>query len=131
MKTIAIIITGIILNFNIQAQDTSILKIGPQGGSMKTVQEYNIELVNSISRISVYLYDKSLNPVSNDGVLSEITFCYAYDECLNKPLTILGNNGYSVSVSNSHFNYCEVTLIVNGKALKAKFNNTVGLTENK
>lgn len=131
MKTIAVIITCIMFSHTIHAQDESILKIGPQGGSMKTVQNYNIELVNSISRMYVYLYDKSLTPVSNDGVLSEIMFCYEYDECLNKSLTILGKNGYTVNVVNSHFYYCEVTLIINGNPIKAKFNNTSGLTENK
>ncbi len=130
MKTISIIIC-IIFSVNLKAQDAAITKIGPQGGGMKTVQNYNVELVNSISRVSVYLYDKSLTPVSNDGVLSEIIFCYEYDECLNKPLTILGKNGYTVNVANSHFKYCEVNLIINGKPISVKFNNSSGIVESK
>ena len=130
MKTL-LIITCIVLNLNSNAQEGANTKPGPQGGGIKTVQNYNVELVNSISRVSVYLYDKSLNPVSNDGVLSEIVFCYAYDECLNKQLTPLGKNGYTVSLANSHFNYCEVNLIINGKPLSVKFNNTIGLAESK
>ena len=130
MKTIAII-TCIIFSLHLQAQKSETLKPGPQGGGMKTVQNYNVELVNSISRVSVYLYDKSLNPVSNDGVLSEIIFCYAYYECLNKQLIPLGKNGYTVSLANSHFNYCEVNLIINGKPLNVKFNNSIGLAESK
>lgn len=131
MKTITTLITCIIINLNIQAQDTSILKTGPQGGNMKTVQNYNIELVNSISRISVYLYDQSLNPVSNDGILGEIIFCYAYNECLNKYLTSSGKNGFTVSVVNPRFDYCDITLITNGSPVKAKFNNSNGIAENK
>lgn len=130
MKTL-LIIACIILNLNSQAQGNVSIKPGPQGGGIKAVQAYQVELVNSISRVSVYLYDKSLNPVSNEGVLSEIIFCYAYNECLNKQLTPLGKNGYTVSLSNSHFNYCEVNLIINGKPLNVKFNNSIGLAESK
>ena len=130
MKTIAIMIACII-NLTVHAQETSLLKTGPQGGGMKTIQNYNIELVNSTNRISVYLYDKSLSPVSNDGVLGEVIFCYTYNECLNKPLTTLGKNGFTVSVANTHYDYCDITLIINGIPVEAKFNNSTGFAENK
>jgi hypothetical protein len=130
MKTLAII-TCIVLSINLQAQKTKPVTSGPQGGVINRVENYNIELVNSISRVSVYLYDSSLAPVSNDGVLSEIIFCYPEDECLNKNMTTLGKNGYTVSLANAHFAYCDVNLIINGKPITTKFTNTSALAEGK
>lgn len=129
MKTLIIIALSII-TININAQEKNIIQIGPKGGVVKTVQNYNIEMLNSVSIIYVYLYDKSLNAVSNDGVLSEIIFCYPYDECLNKPLNMLGKNGFSVNVANPRFDYCDITLIINGIPVKAKFNNSTNIAEN-
>lgn len=129
MKKLIIIALSII-TININAQEKNIIQIGPKGGVVKTVQNYNIEMLNSVSIIYVYLYDKSLNAVSNDGVQSEIIFCYSYDECLNKPLNMLGKNGFSVNVANPRFDYCDITLIINGIPVKAKFNNSTNIAEN-
>jgi hypothetical protein len=128
MKTVLIIALSII-TICTKAQEKNIIQIGPKGGVVKTIQNYNIEFLNSVSVIYVYLYDKSLNEVSNNGVLSEIVFCYPYDECLNKPLTTLGKNGFTVSVANHHFDYCDITLIINGIPIKAKFNNSTTIAE--
>ena len=128
MKALLIIAFSII-TINIKAQEKQIVQIGPKGGVVKTVQNYNIEMLNSVSMIYVYLYDKSLNAVSNDGVISEILLCYSYDECLNKSLKILGKNGFSVSVANPQFDYCDITLIINGKPIKANFNNSTRVSE--
>lgn len=129
MKTL-LIITLSIITLCTKAQDKNIIQIGPKGGVVKTIQNYNIELLNSVSVIYVYIYDKSLNAVSNDGVLSEIVFCYPYDECLNKPLNTVGKNGFSVSVANPRFDYCDITLIINGIPVKAKFINSTNIAEN-
>ncbi len=128
MKTLLIIALSII-TIHTKAQEKKIMQIGPKGGVVKTVQNYNIEMLNSVSIIYVYLYDKSLNAVSNDGVISEIMFCYPYDECLNKSLKILGKNGFSVNVANPQFDYCDITLIINGRPIKAKFNNSTTIAE--
>jgi hypothetical protein len=130
MKNLMIIALSLIAIHTI-AQEKNSTPLGPKGGVVKTVQNYNIELLNSVSIIYVYLYDKSLNAISNSGVLSEIILCYSYEECLNKPLKPLGKNGFSVSVANPQFDYCDITLIIDGKPLKAKFNNSTGIAENK
>jgi hypothetical protein len=128
MKTLLIIVLSMTMS-STRAQEKNIVQIGPKGGIVKTIQNYNIELLNSVSIIYVYIYDKSLNAVSNDGVLSEIVFCYPYDECLNKPLTTMGKNGFTVSVANPRFDYCDITLIINGIPVKAKFMNSTNIAE--
>lgn len=128
MKALLMIALSMII-ITTKAQEKNIIQIGPKGGIVKTVQNYNIEMLNTVSVIYVYLYDKSLNAVSNNGVLSEIIFCYPYDECLNKPLNILGKNGFSVNVANQRFDYCDITLIINGIPVKAKFMNSTNIAE--
>lgn len=123
------IITFVILTMNVMAQDVSENKVGPKGGVIKYVQGYNIEMINSIRYLSVYLYDKNLNSIPNDGILSEVIFCYAYDECLNKPLNPNGKYGFIVNIANPDYNYCDINLIINGKFISAKFDNVIGLTD--
>jgi len=129
MKTVLMIALSIATICGV-AQKQNTIQIGPKGGVVKTVQNYNIEMLNSTSVIYIYIYDKSLNAVSNSGVISEIVFCYPQDECLNKSLNVLGKNGFSVSIANPRYDYCDVTLIIDGVPIKAKFINSSNIAEN-
>lgn len=129
MKSILVIALSLIL-IQVKAQENKAVRTGPNGGLLKTVQNYNIEMLHSISTVYVYVFDNSLNPISNNGVLAEIIFCYAHDVCLNKSLIADNRNGFFVTITNSQFDYCDIHLFINGKDIQVKFNNSIGLAEN-
>jgi hypothetical protein len=129
MKSILVMALSIII-LQAKAQESKTVRTGPNGGLLKTVQYYNIEMLHSISSVYVYVYDKSLNPISNNGVLADIVFCYAHDVCLNKSLLADTRNGFSVTITNPQFDYCDIYLFIEGKEIDVKFNNSIGLAEN-
>ena len=129
MKSILVMALSFVL-LQAKAQENNVVRTGPNGGLLKSVQNYNIEMLQSISSVNVYVYDKSLNPLSNNGILAEIIFCYAHDVCLNKSLIANNRNGFFVTITNSQFDYCDIHLFINGKDIQVKFNNSIGLAEN-
>jgi hypothetical protein len=128
MKSILIMALSIIL-LQVNAQESKVVRTGPNGGLLKTVQYYNIEMLQSISSVNVYVFDKSLNPLSNNGILAEIIFCYAHDVCLNKSLIADNRNGFFVTITNSQFDYCDIHLFIDGKEIQVKFNNSTCIAE--
>jgi hypothetical protein len=128
MKSILVMALSFVL-LQAKAQENNLVRTGPNGGLLKSVQNYNIEMLQSISSVNVYVYDKSLNPLSNNGILAEIIFCYAHDVCLNKSLIANNRNGFFVTITNSQFDYCDIHLFINGKEIQVKFNNSTCIAE--
>jgi hypothetical protein len=128
MKSILVMALSFVL-IQAKAQENNVVRTGPNGGLLKTVQYYNIEMLQSISSVNVYVFDKSLNPLSNNGILAEIIFCYAHDVCLNKSLIADNRNGFFVTITNSQFDYCDIHLFIDGKEIQVKFNNSTCIAE--
>jgi hypothetical protein len=128
MKSILVMALSFVL-LQAKAQENNLVRTGPNGGLLKSVQNYNIEMLQSISSVNVYVYDKSLNPLSNNGILAEIIFCYAHDVCLNKSLIANNRNGFFVTITNSQFDYCDIHLFIDGKEIQVKFNNSTCIAE--
>jgi hypothetical protein len=128
MKSILVMALSFVL-LQAKAQENNVVRTGPNGGLLKSVQNYNIEMLQSISSVNVYVYDKSLNPLSNNGILAEIIFCYAHDVCLNKSLIADNRNGFFVTITNSQFDYCDIHLFIDGKEIQVKFNNSTCIAE--
>ena len=114
---------------NANAQDTISNISGPHGGRIKTIQNYNIEVLGTYHRVITYLFDKDLKPISNKGINGNILFFYADNASLNIKLKPYEINGFFAEISATDYYYCVVNLSIYGKTISSKFDNLSQLAE--
>ena len=122
MRTIVFIALSIVIS-NIKAQDTIKKVVGPHGGSIKHVENYNLEILNAYNSVLTYLYDKGLSPISNKGINGDIMFIYADNASLNVKLKAIESNGFIAEITNQDYFYFVINLNISGKFISAKFDN--------
>ncbi|MEI8137726.1 MAG: hypothetical protein WCH21_10420 [Bacteroidota bacterium] len=128
MKTIVIIAFAIFAS-NIKAQEPIKNIGGPHGGTMKSEQNYKIEMLPSYKQILVYLYDKDVKPIANKGINGEVLFFYGEDVSLNMKLKACEDDGFIAEVAAPNYFYCVVKFNINGKTITTKFENQLELVE--
>lgn len=106
------------------AQTTDHSHKASHGGIVQEAGSYHIEMVKDANTISFYLLDAKGNTVSNKGVTGSVDFDF-YNKTKSTS-TIKTGDKNALQVSNPKaniFEYCTVTLTVNGKTVTSKFKN--------
>lgn len=105
--------------------------IGPHGGIVKSVGNYNIEMKVSKPDFQAYLLDSRLNPISNKGMSCEIRF-YLYDSStLDIDLKPFGEDGFVMESGINGYHYYNVIFSFFGKQIRAKFEDENVIVLNK
>lgn len=128
MKT-KIIIAFIALVTSTKAQDTTNYASGPHGGILRTVENYNIETINSYGCITAYLFDASLKVIPNKFLSGTIMFFYNNEVSLNKYLVPIGTDGLLADITGEGYNYYILNILVNGRFISSRYNNFFGIAE--
>ncbi len=124
-----IILALIFLVTSIRAQDSLHYMSGPHGGLLKTVEEYNIETINTYGCITAYVFDKSFTIIPNKFISGSILFFYNNGATLNNYLIPSGTDGFTADVPSINYYYYTIHFKVNGKVISARVDNYLGIAE--
>ena len=97
---------------------------GPHGGIIKKSGNYLIEMKVSENILSTYFITKKSKPVSVTAVSGEVKFSFADNADLIVPLKAITETRF-ICETPSGFSECVITFNYLGKAISAKFSNTV------
>jgi len=112
-------------------QDSLHTKPGPHGGTLKAVENYNLELLRSLKIVKVFIYDIEMKAVSNAEASGEILFTYPENLTIINKLKPFSTNALMTEVGNENYASCRVTLTVKGQQLETKFSNQPALARKK
>jgi len=104
--------------------------LGPHGGTMKQVENYNIEMKNTYGNFYTYLLDNKQNPIGNKGISCGVKFFYADNTNVEVLLKPLGEDCFFTETTTP-FQTCRITFNVFGKKVSARFENEVPMVKKK
>lgn len=105
--------------------------IGPHGGRVKSVDNYNVEMKVTNHNFQAFLLDHQLNPISNEGVTCEMRFFLSEGSTLDVDLKAFGDDGFVVESSLKGYHFYNVIFYAFGKQIKAKFEDENFIVLNK
>lgn len=117
-KSIFLILTVFVLTAFLSAQ-TSIA--APHGGSIKTADNYKVEMVDCYEYVEVYLYELDMCPVLNRGFSGQIDFYFPNNDCYSSKLYYYGVDAFTAEVTQHCYTGCSVNLHGVGVSIKAEF----------
>lgn len=97
--------------------------VGPHGGVVKKVDNYNIEVKAPYPAIYAFLLDKNLKPINNKGLFCEIRFFPPDDIPIDVNLQPYEGDGFKIESSAIAYGTFRVTFHVSGKSVSAMFYN--------
>ena len=95
---------------------------GPHGGQIVASGNYYVELLNKEGKITVYLLDANEKTMGNKSITGKAVLQFADKTSATIKLTPNGDDKYNIEREKSaKFTSCEISLVVNGKTIKANF----------
>ena len=88
--------------------------VGPNGGTVKKAENYNIEMKHSYGNLYAYLLDKKLKPINNKGISCEVKFFLADNTDMDVVLKPQGDYSFFAE-TNIQYQSCKITFNVFGK----------------
>lgn len=123
MKTKRLILILFILTTVTVVAVNIIQSFGPHGGTIKQVENYNVEIKVAQSIFYAYLLDNKSKPLSNRGISCSVKFVFPDDIEVLKPLLPVGEDGFFIEAGSAEFSWCIVYFNVHGKPVSVKFEN--------
>lgn len=131
-KPVYIIISLLLVGLFLYSYKSSVYNdIGPHGGRVKNVGNYNIEMKVASPNYQAFLLDNRLNPISNKGVTCEMRFFLYDSSTLDIDLKPFGEDGFIVESGIAGYHFYNVIFYAFGKQIKAKFEDENVIVLNK
>ena len=132
MRTIYFLLALLLLSsIGMSAYYTYQPNIGPHGGTVKEVENFNIEVKISTSSIYAFLLDKKLKPINNKGIFCEIKFFPPDNIPIDVTLKPYQQDGFVLESTSVIYDFFRVAFNVNGKSVSEKFYNENAIVEKK
>lgn len=96
---------------------------GPHNGVVKKAGEYHIEMKNTYPNLYVFLLDKQLKAISNEGISCEAIFSFPDNTSTKLVLLPYKKDGFYIESGKNRFSFCRIHFNLNGTTVSAEFEN--------
>lgn len=104
---------------------TQTRKLGPEGGILKQSGYYQVEVVDCLGYLEIYVYNLRMQPIRNHGFSGSVDFYYPDSTCATSQLYHYGVFGFTANPPRERHSSCEIFLQSRGIFIRASFEDLV------